>query len=230
MMRLGFVGNSIPMSLPCDPSAVFEPGMAAQMVVIGNQVMATVSNGTCPIGIIDDMRTKSFTNVSWNEAVVVPEVPYTTVGGKRVSTVDVKYELRRPNILPSSFTSDAIDVVLNANNGVITFVAGTELNFDVTGEGQPNAFRTIVNYTYRIASLPGDDSVIGSGRMTVWFQRMTFSTTAFESNVSYPINSNLYVNEYGLWTTRKTGPNNPVVGLVIGPPNPLTPSLEILFL
>jgi hypothetical protein len=202
------------------------------MVVVGNQVMATVSNGSAPLGIIDDIRTRAFTNISWNESVIVPNVPFTTgTGGRLISTVDVKAELRRPNIIPSSFTSDAIDVVLNANNGVITFVAGTELNWDATGSGTPTGFRTIVNYTYQVASLPGDDSVAGTGRITVWFQRMIFETTAFETNQQYPVNSNLFVNENGLFTTRQTGGGkNPSVAMVLAPPSPLSPSLQILWL
>lgn len=230
MLKLTFIGNSLPTSFICDPSATFQPGSCAQLVVIGNQVMATVSNGTAPIGIIDDIRTKAFTNISWNEIVITEQIPSTIVGGKYVSTIDYKYELKRPNILPNSFTSSDIDVVLNANNGVITFVAGTELNFDTTGSGVPDAFRTIVNYTYNVASIPGDDSVAGTGRVTVWVQRMMFQTSMYETNVQYPVNANLYVNETGLFTTRVTGPNNPAVAMVIGPPSPTNPMLDVLWL
>ena len=57
MLRLVQVGNSLPASFICDPSAEFQPGQVAELTVIGNQVMATVSNGTAPIGIIDDIKT-----------------------------------------------------------------------------------------------------------------------------------------------------------------------------
>ena len=52
MLRLVQVGNALPASFICDPSAEFQPGQIAQLIVLGNQVMATVSNGTAPIGIL----------------------------------------------------------------------------------------------------------------------------------------------------------------------------------
>src|SRR5271155_5676436 len=105
MLRIVQAGNSLPFSWPVDPSAEFEPGMLAQLTVIGNQVMATVSNGTAPIGIIDDIKTKAFTNVSWNETVTVPAIGVPGPNNTIVTPVDIKVELRRPNIIQSSFTS-----------------------------------------------------------------------------------------------------------------------------
>src|SRR5713101_7308076 len=105
MFRLVNTGNSLPASFMVDPSAEFEPGTVAELTVIGNQVMVTVSNGTAPLGIIDDIKTRAFTNVSWNEVVIVPAVGVPGPGGQLISTVDIKTELRKPNILPSSFGS-----------------------------------------------------------------------------------------------------------------------------
>jgi len=117
------VGNTLPASFICDPSAEFQPGQIAELTVLGNQVMATVSNGTAPLGIIDDIKTRAFTNVSWNEEVIVPAVGVMS-GGQLVTPIDIKAELRRPNIIPSSFSS-TVKVNLNSINGVITFLAGT---------------------------------------------------------------------------------------------------------
>jgi len=47
-----------------------------------------------------------------------------------------------------------VNVTLIPVNGVITFIGGTELNFDVTGSGNPDAIRTIVNYTYQVPNVP----------------------------------------------------------------------------
>lgn len=228
MLRLVQVGNTLPASFIVDPSAEFQPGMIAELTVIGNQVMATVSNGTAPIGIIDDIRTKAFTNVSWNEVVIVPAVPVTGPGGVPITPVDIKAELRKPNILPSSFISD-VDVVLNPVNGVITFLAGTELNYDLMGTGSPNAIRTIVNYTYQVPNIPGDDSTQGSGRVTVWFNRMFFQTDQYETNQQYPVRANLYVSEAGFLTTRRPSAIHPAVGMVTAPPTPMNPMIECLW-
>jgi hypothetical protein len=227
MLRLVQVGNSLPATFICDPSAEFQPGQVAELTVIGNQVMATVSNGTAPIGIIDDIKTKAFTNVSWNEVVIVPATGIVGPGEQLITPVDIKAELRKPNILPSSFNS-TVDVVLNPVNGIITFLAGTALNFDLTGTGQPNAIRTIVNYTYQVANIPGDDSTQGSGRITVWFQRMFFQTDQFETNQQYPVRANLYVSEVGLLTTRRPSNIHPAIAMVTAPPTPMNPMIEAL--
>lgn len=228
MLRLVQVGNALPASFIVDPSAEFQPGQIAELTVIGNQVMATVSNGTAPIGVIDDIKTRAFTNVSWNEVVIVPATGVIGPGGKIVTPIDIKAELRKPNILSTSFNS-TVNVVLNPTNGVITFLAGTELNFDLIGSGEPNAIRTIVNYTYQVANIPGDDSTQGTGRVTVWYNRMFFQTDQYETNQQYPVRSNLYVSEIGLLTTRRPSSIHPAIGMVTAPPTPMSPMIEVLY-
>src|SRR5579885_1052352 len=228
MLRLVQVGNTLPASFICDPSAEFQPGQIAELTVIGNQVMATVSNGTAPIGVIDDIKTKAFTNVSWNEVVIVPAVGVLDGSGTLVTPVDIKAELKKPNVVPSSFNS-TVNVFLNPINGVITFLAGTPLNFDLMGTGQPNAIRAIVNYTYQVANIPGDDSTQGSGRMTVWFNRMFFQTDQYETNQQYPVRANLFVSETGFLTTRRPSSIHPAVGMVTAPPTPMNPMIEVLW-
>jgi len=221
------VGNTLPASFICDPSAEFQPGQIAELTVLGNQVMATVSNGTAPLGIIDDIKTRAFTNVSWNEEVIVPAVGVMS-GGQLVTPIDIKAELRRPNIIPSSFSS-TVKVNLNSINGVITFLAGTPLNIDIMGTGQPNGIKTIVNYTYQVANIPGDDSTQGSGRVTVWFNRMFFQTDQYETNQQYPVKANLYVSEVGFLTTRRPSAIHPAVGMVTAPPTTMNPMIEVLW-
>jgi len=228
MLRLVQVGNTLPASFICDPSAEFQPGQIAELTVIGNQVMATVSNGTAPIGIIDDIKTKAFTNVSWNEAIIVPAIGVPGPGGILITPIDIKAELKKPNIISSSFNS-SVNVVLNPVNGVITFLAGTQLNYDLMGTGTPNAIRAIVNYTYQVANIPGDDSTVGSDRMTVWFNRMFFQTDQYETNQQYPVRANLYVSEIGFLTTRRPSSIHPAVAMVTAPPTPMNPMIEALW-
>lgn len=228
MLRIDETGNSLPMSFICDPSAEFQPGMIAELIIINNQVMATVSNGTAPIGIIDDVRTKAFTNVSWNETIIVPAMGVPGPNNTIVTPVDVKAELRRPNVVPSSFAS-TVNVTLNPINGTICFIAGTPLNLDLTGTGTPNAIKAIVNYTYMVANIPGDDSTAGSQRMTVWFQRMFCQTDMYETNQQYPLRANLYCNEVGLFTTRRPTDFHPAIGFVSAPPTPMNSFLELLY-
>lgn len=189
--------------------------------------MATVSNGTAPIGVIDDIKTRAFTNVSWNEVIIVPATGIPGPGGAPILPINVMAELRKPNILRHSFTAD-VDCVLNPVNGVITFLAGTPLNYDLIGAGYPNAIRTIVNYTYYVPNIPGDDSTVGSQRVTVWFTRMFAQTDIFESNQSYPVRANLYCSEHGIFTTRRPSPIHPAIAMVTSPPSPTNPMIEFL--
>jgi len=230
MLRIVQSGNSLPFSWPVDPSAEFEPGMLAQLTVIGNQVMATVSNGSAPIGIIDDIKTKAFTSTSWDETIVAVVPGVLGPNGQLITPVDIKIELNNPNVLPASFISIPVDVQLIPRNGVIIFPAGTPLNYDLLGTGEPNAIKTNVRYTYQIPNIIGDDSTQGSNRVTVWFQRMLFQTDKFETNQIYPLNSNLFVSEIGLLTTRQPAPNYPAVAIVTAPPTPILGMLEALWL
>jgi hypothetical protein len=230
MLRLISVGNSLPYSWPVHLSATFVPGQFAQLTVAGNAPCATVSNGTAPIGIIDDIKTKAFTAVSWDETVIVPATGVPAAGGRLVSAIDIKAELNNANVSPDSFVSIPVSVQLIPRNGVVVFPAGTELNFDMTGSGTPNAIKTNVRYTYQIPNILGDDSTQGSNRVTVWFQRGIYQTDVFDTSATYPLNANLFVNDKGMLTTKQLTPNHPSVALVTSPPSPLFSWLEFLFL
>ncbi len=229
MLRLVAVGNSLPFSFPCDPNANFQPGQIAQLNVYGNQIVCGVSDGTCPIGIIDDINTKAFTAPSINEVVIAPAIGIVS-GSKIVSQYDVKIELANPNIMATSFMSNPVDAELIPRNGVLVFPAGTELNFDMTGSGTPDSIRTVVSYIYQIPNIPGDSSVEGSGRITVWFQRGFYETDQFDTTQSYAINASLFCNEAGLFTTKQVTPNTPCIGICTASPNSVTSSLQFLWI
>lgn len=230
MLRILHVGNSLPYSWPVDISATFQPGQIAQLTASGNAIVATVSNGTAPLGIIDDIKTKAFTAVSWDESIIAPATGVPAAGGKLVSAVEIKVELNNANVFPDSFVSIPVSVQLIPRNGVVVFPVGTELNFDMTGSGTPNAIKTNVRYTYQIPNIIGDDTTQGSNRVTVWFQRGIYQTDVFHTAATYPLNANLFVNEHGMLTTIQPTPNHPCVALVTSPPTPLFPWLELLFL
>lgn len=222
------MGNSLPFSFTVDPNAEFQPGQIAQLNVSGNQVVCGVSDGTAPLGIIDDIKTNSFTSASIDEAVIVPTVGVIS-NGKLVTAMDLKTELENPNIVERSFLTD-VDVLLIPRNGVIVIPQGTELNFDNAGSGTPDSVRVVVSYTYQVPNVPGDNSTLGSGRVTVWFQRIIAQTDQFETNQRYPVNANLFVSETGLLTTRMPSPNHAAVAMVTAPPTSLQGSLEFLWL
>jgi hypothetical protein len=220
----------MPLSLPVDPTAEFEPGMFAQLGLIGNDIVASVSDGTAPLGIIDDVRTTAFTKPQIDEVVVIPVQASEIDGnGKRVSSTDVTGVLEYPNIITDSFTS-TISVILNPVNGVITVPAGTELNYDDDGDSVNDSFRIITNYIYRIAGKPGDDTTLGSGRITVHYQRAIYATDQFDTTQIYPLNATLYVGFDGKLTSKQPTENHPGVAVCTGPPTATIGTIEFMLL
>lgn len=216
-----------PFSLQCDTTVEFRSGMIAQLTVMGNQIMATVSSGSAPLGIIDDERTRAFTAVSWDEIVIVPVASALNGNNELASTADAVATLDHPSIVENSFTSD-VSCTLNSNNGVVTFIAGTRLNYSTVG-GTYDAIRAVVSYTYYVPNIPGDDSTHGSGRITIWYNRMIFQTDQFETNQPYVVNMNLYVSENGILTSRRPSDRHPAVGIVTAPPNATNGMLEVFW-
>jgi hypothetical protein len=229
-LKIVQVGNALPVSYPVDPVAEFEPGMMAQLYLRGNNLVCGVSDGRAPFGIIDDFKTRAFTAPSIDEEVIVPVTTATEQQGQLVTPVDLKWELNNPNIIPSSFITSPVDVALIPRNGVILFPAGTALNFDLDGDGIPDSIRTIVSYVYQIPNVSGDDSTLGSGHITVWFQRGIFQTDMYCTNQRYPLNSILFVSEEGRLTTSQPNDDYPGVALVTGPPTAAFSMLEFMLL
>lgn len=196
---------------------------------MGNQVVCGVSDGKVPLGIIDEIKTNSFTAASIDEVIFAP-VTGVMSGGVLVTPTDVKVELKNPNIVASSFVSNPVDVELIPRNGVVVFLAGTPLNFSLTDSGVPDAIRTVVSYTYQVPNVPGDDSTKASGRVTVWFSRIIFQTDMYDTSVRYPVNATLFVNEKGMLTTRRISEEYPGVAIVTGPPTSLHSAIEALWL
>lgn len=204
--------------------------MIAQLNVFGNNIVCGVSDGTMPIGIIDDIRTKAFTAPSIDEVIIVPATGVIGTGGHLVTPIDIKAELQNPNIVSASFISNPVDVELIPRNGVIVFPAGTELNFDLAGTGTADSIRTVVSYTYQIPNIIGDDSTAGSGRVTVWFSRLIGQTTMYETQQPYAVGATLFCSEAGLWTTRQSTPDTPGIGICTSPPTAIFGALEFIFL
>jgi hypothetical protein len=229
MLKLVQVGNALPISYPVDPVSEFEGGMIGQLYLRGNNIVCGVSDGSSPLGVIDDTRTRAFTASSIDE-VVIASAPAVESGGVLVTPIDIRWELNNPNIIPSSFITAPVDVALIARNGVIVFPAGTPLNFDADGDGVYDSIRTVVNYSYQIPNVPGDDTTAGPGKITIWFQKGIYQTDQFETNQRYPLNAVLYVSANGKLTTSQYSEDLPGVAVVTGPPTATVNTLEFLWM
>jgi hypothetical protein len=230
MLRLVQIGNALPLSYPADSTSVFEPGNIAQLKLAGQDIVAGLSDGTAPLGIIDDVRSTAFTRPSIDEIVVIKATGILDAYGRYISTTDAKQELLNSNVVPSSFVADYEDLVLNPINGILMAPAGSVLNFDLDGDGKPDSIRTVVDYVYMIPDLPGEDTTVGSNRITIWFTRGVYITDKFDTTQKYPLNAALFVNEDGFLTTRQATPNHPAVAMVTGPPSAMLNNLEFLWL
>lgn len=228
MLRLIQVGNTLPVSFPVDPTSTFQPGQGAQLKVMGNEIVCGVSDGTAPFGIIDDINTASFTSPINDEVVVISAVGISD-GYQVVAAAEVMQTLRFANVVRSSFVADVDGLALNDVNGVIIAPAGTPLNNDSDGDGINDSIKVTVSYIYRIPNIPGDNTTVGSGRITVWFQRGIFETDQFDPKQRYVVNAPLFVNAEGLFTTVQPSANHPGVAMLTGPPTGLNESIELLW-
>ena len=229
MLRLIQIGNTLPVSFPVDPTSTFQAGQVGQLKVIGNEIVCGVSDGTAPLGIIDDINTSAFTAPATDEVVVIQAVGIGDGYGHYVSAIEVMKDLKNPSIVRSSFISDVEGLVLNDNNGILIAPAGTTLNYDIDGDGINDSIRVIVSYTYRIANIPGDNTTVGSGRMTVWFQRGVFETDQFDTTRRYVVNATLFCNADGKMTTDQPTASHPGIAMVTGPPTGINETLEFLW-
>ena len=234
MLRLVQVGNALPHSLPVDPIAEFQSGMIGQLYARGGKAVCGLSDGTAPFGILDDVRTKTFTAAAIDELVIVPNVPAikNNQTGKWVTDRDVLFPLKNSNLISDTFVSRNLDVQLIPINGVIIFPEGTELNLQQDDtSNRPDSLKTIVSYMYQIPNTPGDDTTLGSGRVTIWFHRGIYLSDQFDTTARYPLSHLLFVNEKGLLTTKRLAENYPGVAMVTSPPTMINGGfLEFLWL
>lgn len=231
MFRIIYEGNTKPFSFPVDPSAEFQAGQIAQLTVVGNNVVCGVSDGTAPLGIIDDDKTVAFTTNSINEIVIAGPIVGVVdpVTGQLVTPYDIKTELENSNVSRGSFVSDPVDCELIPTNGVVRFLAGTPLNCDLDGDGVPDSIRTVVSYSYAIPNLPGQDTTFGSGQVSVWLTKIIGETDQYDTTQSYPINANLYVDCNGKFTSKRPSEDHPGVAIVTGSPSSILGMLQFMW-
>lgn len=227
MFRVVHNPTPYPISYPVHPSAEFQPGYIAQITVIGNDAVMTVSDGTAPIGIIDDSKTSSFSRVQIDEIVEIVVKPEDIVGG--LTTRDYDGYLEYPYVLDNSFTSTKT-IILNATNGIVTIPEGTAVETFVVDGVTVQGFKMICNYAYKIANQPGADTTLGSNMVTVHYTRGWYETDQFDSTALYPLNATLYVGLDGKLTTKQVTSRHPGVAVVTGPPSSLNSTLQFMWL
>lgn len=233
MLKAVQLGNSMPFSYPVDPTAIFESGMIAELKLIGNDLVAGVSSGLAPLGIIDDINTKAFTQPQIDEEVIFgPDLigaPVAGPGGQLVTANAVMTTLQNPSIVKNSFVSN-YPVIINYKNGVAKVPAGSFLNYASVVGGGLDSIRIIVSYIYQVPDLPGDNTTLGSGRVTIWFQRGIWQTDQYDTTQGYPLNATLFCGLDGRLTSKQPTPNHPGIAIVTGPPSANSVLIEFLWM
>jgi hypothetical protein len=225
------LGNALALSFPVNPSHTFEAGMIAELTLLGLDVTCGVSSGLAPLGIIDDTNTRAFTQPQIDEEIIFgPDLigtPVSTPAGL-VTAHDVMTTLQNPSIVKSSFVSN-YPVVINYRNGVAKILTGSFLNYASIPGGTLDSVRIIVNYLYQVPDLPGDNTTLSTGRITVWFQRSIWLTDIFDTTQGYPLNCTLFCGLDGRLTSKQPTPNHPGIAICLGPPTAIDNMLMFMW-
>jgi len=227
MILRPLLANTLVWSAPVDPSATFESGMIAGLVEVAGELFVTVSDGVNipPIGVIDDNKIRAFSGTVIDEVTLVPATTTVDPDGRLISTVEVMGALDETNIVDSSFGSN-LDLVLNPKKGVFTIPSGSLVNYD-DGEGFIG-FQVISSYRFKIVDFPGDDTVDGSGMISIHFNRGIFTTNMFDTLAVYEPGAPLFVNNEGLLTSQETG--SPNVAIALQPSSSISNELMFMWL
>jgi hypothetical protein len=197
--------------------------------VMGNEIVCGVCDGTAPLGVLDDVVVNAFTAPVIDEVVVIPAVGVNDGYGHYIAATSVMKMLAYSNIVRSSFIADTEGLILYDMNGVLEAPVGTLLNYDSDGDGMVDSIRAIVSYVYRIGNIPGDNTTIGSGRVSIWVSKMLIETDQYDTKARYVVNAPLFCNSEGLFTTEQESASNPGIAMVTGPPTGMCNTLEILW-
>jgi hypothetical protein len=221
MLMLIELFNSLPSNYEFDESEVFEPGQIAALKIKGGKISVGVSDGINPIGIIDDIRSEKARTPVWDEKHTLTPTQYDLKDGKKCLRCDYVFDLNHPRGLIQKSFHSSVGCILDPKHGCVTILKGTPFN-------QEDGILVSVNYAYNTSMNGFEDSTTYSHRCTVWEKRMIVRTNMFDTTVSYPKFSSLYVVN-GFLTTTRMSLEHKFVGIVLGPPTHENPMLEFLF-
>lgn len=217
-----------------DWSVEFEAGMCAGKTIIDGTVVWTVANGDDipALGIIDDTRVSAFSDTVSYEEVIVRVVD---ADGDGKSDLEASGKLMGgengigvSNINIQTFRSDPA-VILDSVHGLIEIPVGTELNYDADEDGTLDSVRTVCAYQYWVPNKPGEDSTLGSGKLTVWtMYGSELSTNIWDpTGGGYRLNDWLYCGPDGKLTRTQNGTP---VAICTYPPTTLDSFLQFMWI
>ena len=240
MLKIVELFGSVPESYLVDTASHFQPGHFASLKIKNGELVAGISDGLNPIGVLDDIRSNYIRKIVISELVTLIcnpfDIMFSTKHSAFVTKCPIKIELKHNNIVENSFICYEEGFKLDAKAGLLLIQEGTVCNVTTSNEtsishfvdkGTRNAFRLYCSYAYNVLSDRMDDSTKNSNRVTVWNKTIIAYTDMYDISQTYEKNVPLYV-ENGLLTSRKPTPHSKCIGMSLEEPTHDQPNLKFL--
>ena len=226
MLRIIESFRNLPESLEPSKIITCQPGQIGALKISKGKTVVDICDGLHPFGIIDDIKTRNIRCVATplvKDCIVRAEhYDFDPVVKKSVLTQEHTVELAHRNIIAESFVASAnIGGHLKSGEGLYVLPKGTACNYrlmpTISGNEINDAVRFSCSYAYHVTMKREQNSIMGTGRITVWTKNLIADTDMFDTSMEYPKYANLYVNK-GYLTTCRVHCQCPTIGIVLNAP------------
>lgn len=226
-----------------DPTVTFQAGMVGQLAVdsAGNTVVTLA--GSKPLGLIHDDKTAAFTAAVVGEVhtvAVAVGTQWLTVNPQLVADSELVFLLNSSGAVSATLVEGTDYDVVSYANGAFSVKTGGAIALatayvDADGNGTAESVNIRMNYQYALPGVTGRDTTLGSGLVTLHFQRGEFSVSMYDTALAYAVNNKLMVGDggsgnapLGVLTLDARTANTQVVGVVTQPPTASNPNLTLI--
>lgn len=217
-----------PLSLAVSSTITFRPGMVGQLDATSTVIL---TDGTYPIGLLDDNKLATYHKKVVNESVVLTGV----VASNLMHSALTAGAFKVTNVAGTVTYANLADYTVNIVNGTIQRTA-----LSTIASGQT----VLVSYEYQLPSAEslssqpsGFDDTAGSGKVAVWNAPGIYLTTEYDITLNYAVNECLYALN-GIITNSNAGISGqpcvigrvhrvPAAATAQGPERPYPEALEI---
>lgn len=226
-----------------DPAVTFEAGQVGMLAVdaLGNTVLTLA--GTKPLGLLDDNKTAAFTQPVIGEVhSVAPTAGATWLANNAniVTDSELVFLLSSTGAVAATSVKPTDYTATSYTNGLFTVTAAGNIDtaapyLDTDGDTVADSVNIMIQYQFAVPGVSGSDSTLGSGLVTLWFQRGEFSVSVYDTATTYAVNDKLFVGDglaasapLGTLTVDARTANPQVVGIVTQPPTSSNPLLTLI--
>lgn len=227
-----------------DPAATFEAGQVGMLAVDASGNTLITLAGSKPLGLLDDNKTAAFTQPVIGE---VHGVRPGFSGGDTWVTNNANIVSGSELVFLLSATGTATAVakttdytVTSYTNGLFHVVVAGAIDsatpyYSSTGSGPADSVHIMIQYLFAVPGVAGTDTTLGSGLVTVHFQKGEFAVSIYDTATTYAVNTKLYVGDgganhapLGTLTVAARTANVQVVGVVTQPPTSSNPLMSLI--